>query len=132
MIMLLQSDQINSFSDNCYRSFATINAKSISDYAASASIIYFNGIIKNDRVLLNWTTDKNQEADKFEVERSLDGKNFVMAALVFGTDQPDKVEYQFYEKNKKVKVFYRLKIIQKNLSVEYSAIISPEPFPAID
>ena len=46
MIMLLQSDQINSFADNCYRSFATINAKYISDDATSASIIYFNGIIK--------------------------------------------------------------------------------------
>ena len=132
MIMLLQSNQINSFSDNCYRSFATINAKSISDDASSASIIYFNGIIKNDRVLLNWTTDKNQEADKFEVERSFDGKNFAMTALVFGTDEPHKVKYQFYEKNKNVKVFYRIKIIQKDLSVEYSAIISPEPFPAID
>ena len=132
MIMLLQSNQINSFADNCYRSFATINAKSISDDASSASIIYFNGMIKKERVLLNWIIDKNQEADKFEVERSFDGKNFVMAALVFGTDQPDKVEYQFYEKNKKVKVFYRLKIIKKDLSVEYSAIISPEPFPAID
>ena len=126
MIMLLQSNQINSFSDYCYRYFATINAKSISDDASSASIIYFNGIIKNDRVLLNWTTDKNQEADKFEVERSLDGKNFVMASLVFGTDQPDKVKYLFYEKNRKVKVFYRLKIIQKDLSVDYSAIVSPE------
>ena len=132
MIMLLQSNQINSFADNCYRSFATINAKSISDDASSASIIYFNGMIKKERVLLNWIIDKNQEADKFEVERSFDGKNFVMAALVFGTDEPHKVKYQFYEKNKNVKVFYRIKIIQKDFSVEYSAIISPKTFPAID
>lgn len=132
IFMLLQGKQNNSFADNLYISFATINAKSISTDASSASIIYFNGIIKNDRVLLNWTTDKNQEADKFEVERSFDGKNFVMAALVFGTDEPQKVKYLFYEKNKNVKVFYRIKIIQKDLSVEYSAIISPETFAAIE
>ena len=97
---------------------------------SSASISYFNGAIKSDRVLLNWAINKNQVADKFEVERSIDGKNFVMAALVFGTDQSDKEEYQFYEKNKKVKLFYRLKIIHKDHTVNYSAIISPEPFPA--
>ncbi len=114
IFMLLQGKQKNSFGDNLYISFATINAKSISTDASSASIIYFNGIIKNDRVILNWTTDKNQEADKF------------------GTDEPNKVKYQFYEKNKNVKVFYRIKIIQKDFSVEYSAIISPETFPAIE
>ena len=97
---------------------------------SSASISYFNGAIKSDRVLLNWAINKNQVADKFEVERSIDGKNFVMAALVFGTDQPDKEEYRFYEKNKKVKSFYRIKIIHKDHTVDYSAIISPEPFHA--
>ena len=125
--MLLQGKQNNSYANNCSISFAPINARFISTDTSSASVFYFNGIINKERVLLNWIIDKNQEADTFEVERSFDGKNFVMAALVFGTEQPDKVEYLFYEKNRKVKVFYRLKIIQKDLSVAYSAIVSPEP-----
>ncbi|MGZ8556769.1 MAG: hypothetical protein ACXWWC_00470 [Chitinophagaceae bacterium] len=132
MIMLLHGIQNHSLARNIYLSFAVINPKFISDDSASATIIHFTGVIKKERVLLYWTIDKNQEADKFEVERSFDGKNFVMTGLVFGTDQTDKVDYQFFEKNKKIKVFYRLKIIKKDLSVEYSAIISPEPFPSID
>ena len=68
--------------------------------------------------------------DKIEVERSTDEKNFIMAGLVFGTDQADKVEYIFYEKNKKVKSFYRLKIINKDFSIFYSSIIAPGPATA--
>ena len=64
--------------------------------------------------------------DQIEVERSTNEKDFVMAGLVFGTDQPDKVDYLFYEKNKKLKLFYRLRIINKDRSVSYSSIISPE------
>lgn len=105
--------------------FATINAQSVPVPVSSATVTQFYGSIKNDRVLLNWTIDKNQASDKFEVERSTDGKNFVTAALVFGTDKPGTEEYQFYEKNKKVKTFYRLKIIQKDNSIDYSVTISP-------
>jgi len=98
-------------------------------YSASTdgTILNFTGTITKDRILLNWTLDKNQVVDKIEVERSTDEKKFVMAGLVFGTDQPDKGDYLFYEKNKKVKSFYRLKIINKDLTVIYSSIITPAP-----
>ena len=35
--------------------------------------------------------------------------------------------YLFYEKNKGSKVFYRLKVINKDRTFSYSSIISPEP-----
>ena len=93
----------------------------------TAVVLNFTATINNERVLLSWTLDKNQIVDQIEVERSTNEKDFVMAGLVFGTDQPDKVDYLFYEKNKKVKLFYRLRIINKDQSVSYSSIISPEP-----
>ncbi|HKZ64853.1 MAG TPA: hypothetical protein VJ111_00790 [Chitinophagaceae bacterium] len=92
-----------------------------------ATVLNFKGIINNNRVLLNWTLDKNQVVDQIEVERSGDEKTFVMAGLVFGTDKPDKAEYLFYEKNRKTKLFYRLRIINKDRTVIYSSVISPEP-----
>ncbi|MGZ8517414.1 MAG: hypothetical protein ACXWWD_08695 [Chitinophagaceae bacterium] len=99
--------------------------------ATGATVLNFNGTINSERILLNWTIDKNQGVDQIEVERrSNDEKNFVMAGLVFGTDEPDKVDYLFYEKNKGTKSFYRLRIINKDRTVSYSSIISPEPATA--
>lgn len=99
--------------------------------ATEATVLNFNGTINSERILLNWTIDKNQGVDQIEVERrSNDEKNFVMAGLVFGTDDPGKVGYLFYEKNKGTKSFYRLRLINKDGTVFYSSIISPEPATA--
>ena len=101
------------------------------DFAAGTTsneiVLHFNATINKERVLLNFTLDKNQIVDQIAVERSTNEKDFVMAGLVFGTDQPDKVDYLFYEKNKGSKVFYRLKVINKDRTFSYSSIISPEP-----
>lgn len=78
------------------------------------------------RYWLNWTVDRNQETDQFEIERSSDGKNFTMAALVFGSEKSDSDNYQFYEKAKSKKMYYRIKVIYKDNSIEYSDIIIVE------
>ena len=59
----------------------------------------------------------------FELQRTTDGKNFTTAALVFGTDKNDTDSYEFYEKAKSKKAAYRLKIIYKDQSVEFSPVI---------
>lgn len=78
------------------------------------------------RFWLNWTVDHNQETNQFEIEKSSDGKNFTMAALVFGTENADTGKYQFYEKAKSKKMYYRIKIIYKDNTTEYSDIITVE------
>lgn len=95
--------------------------------ATVTNILNFNATLTNERVFLNWAFDKNQVVDRIEIEKSPDEKTFVMAGLVFGTDQPDRADYVFYEKNKGRKLFYRLKIISKDRTFTYSSIISPEP-----
>jgi hypothetical protein len=90
-------------------------------------VLAFTGTINSDRILLAWTLGKNQLVDQIEVEKSTDKKKFVMAGLVFGTDQPNEAEYLFYERNKKSKSFYRLKIINKDGTVTYSPSIAPKP-----
>lgn len=91
----------------------------------TASVSKINCSISNGRVLLQWNIVNNQQADQIEVESSVDGKNFVMAALVFGSEKNETDDYFFYEKAKKKKTFYRLKIINKDKSTHYSAIITP-------
>jgi len=92
---------------------------------SSAIVNQLNCTIKNDRIVLTWTIDNNQLANQVEVESSADGKNFTLAALVFGTDKKDTDNYYFYEKAKKGRIFYRLRIINKDSSVHYSPIATP-------
>lgn len=88
-----------------------------------ASIASFNYSITGNKVMLNWSVTTNQAADQFMIEKSVDGKKFVMAALVFGTDKPDADNYMFYEKQSKAKVYYRIKLVNKDQTIVYSDII---------
>jgi len=97
-------------------SSATINTTPV-------KVISFKGDIDKQKVLLNWVVSENEKADQFEVEKSFDGKNFLMAALVFGTDKSDSDNYQFYEKISGQKMYYRIKIIEKNRQATYSSVI---------
>ncbi|MEP7375506.1 MAG: hypothetical protein ABI675_19060 [Chitinophagaceae bacterium] len=120
IIMLTNSDSL--YAQN---NIAPVTVSSASASPTTAVVNQLNCSIKNDRVLLNWTVDNNQSANQIEVESSADGKNFTMAALVFGTDKKDTDNYYFYEKAKKGKIFYRVKIINKDNSAQYSAIVTP-------
>jgi hypothetical protein len=91
--------------------------------AQPSKIIEFKGSLVNNKVYLQWEVDENQTADQFEIERSRDGKNFFMAALVFCTEQPRNESYKFYEKNNYTNVSYRIKLINKDHRVEYSNIV---------
>lgn len=71
--------------------------------------------------------NENETADRFEVEKSTDGKTFTMAGLVFGTDKSETDNYQFYEKAGNKKILYRIKMINKNQQAEYSAVIEINP-----
>ena len=92
-----------------------------------AKLLSFNASIKGEKVILNWVVEQNETAYQFEVEKSTDGKNFIMAALVFGTDEPNADKYQFYEKAGKQKTLYRIKIINKNREIEYSSVQEINP-----
>jgi hypothetical protein len=88
-------------------------------------IINLTGSMANDKILLNWAVEENQDANQFEVEKSADGNDFVIAALVFGTDKKDTDYYKFYEKAKNAKTYYRVKAILNNGTIAYSPVIAP-------
>lgn len=90
-----------------------------------AKLAYLNATTRDNRVLLNWAIENNKETNMFEVERSTDGKTFKMVGLVFGSELSELAEYRFFEKLRKGKTFYRLKVIYKNNKAEYSDIIIP-------
>ena len=87
---------------------------------SQAKLIHLKGAVNNNKVLLNWTVSENENAEYFQVEKSTDGKNFIIAALVFGTDKSHTDNYQFYEKATNGKLLYRIKMISKEQTIEYS------------
>ncbi len=93
----------------------------------SPTVINFIGNISNDRILLQWQVKENEGAEQFEIEKSADGKNFSLTALVFGTDKTENDSYWFYEKTKKSKLYYRVKMITKAKKIEYSPVITINP-----
>jgi hypothetical protein len=101
-------------------------SSSSADIPPSATISDLNCSIAKDRVILNWSITQNQTADRLIIQRSKNGKKFVMVGLVFGTDKPDTDTYQFHEKVKSKKNSYRIIMIHKDQTVEYSPVVSPE------
>ncbi len=92
-----------------------------------AKLVRIDGSISNNKMILNWAVEKNETADMFEVEKSSDGKKFSMAALVFGTDKAETGIYQFFERAAKQRMFYRIKLIDKNGQSSYSDVITITP-----
>jgi hypothetical protein len=79
----------------------------------------------NNKINLNWSIDSNEVTDKFEVERSFDGTNFKMVALVFTSEKKGKEDYKFYERLKPGdKVSYRIKRCYNNEKINYSQVVS--------
>ena len=117
---------LNSSAQNSTASF-TATTPSTASLAANtlARIINFNGSVNNEKVLLSWSVEENQTANQFEVEKSTNGNDFTVAALVFGTDKKSTDNYMFYEKAKNAKTSYRIKVILTNGSIAYSPVITP-------
>ena len=95
----------------------------ISHSSDTSKFVSFKSNVSNKKVSLNWMITVNQEIEQFEVERSLDGKKFVVAALVFASERTGLDNYYFFEKLKKSKTFYRVRAITKDGSVLYSQVI---------
>lgn len=94
---------------------------------SSAQLISIKGSVNKGKAVIEWTVSENETADQFEVEKSADGKNFTLAALVFGNDLPATGNYKFFEKAAKTKVVYRIKLISKNKQAEYSPMVEINP-----
>lgn len=86
-----------------------------------AKIINFQGNIDNGKITLQWTINENETTDRFDVEKSTDGVNFTIAALVFTSEKIGNENYIFYERFKKdTPVYYRLKLYGKSQDTGYS------------
>ncbi len=86
-----------------------------------------HGNLNGNKIELQWMVNENQEVNQFEIEKSADGKNFKIAALVFGTDKTNTDSYMFYEKATDKKILYRIKVIDTKGGSSYSNTIEVDP-----
>lgn len=89
--------------------------------------ISFTSNLNNGKIFLQWQVSGNELINQFEVEKSGDGRNYNLAGLVFGTENPDNDSYWFYEKATRKKLYYRLKLIKKGDEIAYSPVIEVNP-----
>lgn len=90
----------------------------------NAKVANIEATISGNKIIVYWKVEENQAADLFELEKSTDGKNFIMAALIFGTDKQESDNYEFYEKTMSGhSISYRIKLINKNGTAQYSQTV---------
>ncbi len=89
--------------------------------------VTFNGFYvtrNNNNVVLNWSTARELNNDNFEVQRSFDGRNWSVIAVVLGAGNSNSVQqYSFTDKNMTAAVaYYRIRQVDLDGKYEYSTI----------
>lgn len=84
-------------------------------------LISFTGTQTKNGIQLNWAVESNELADRFELQKSVDGKNYTTIALVVATDTAGRQAYTYNVPSpENEKVTYRLRIFNRNGKVDYS------------
>src|SRR5438045_4745204 len=86
-------------------------------------LVSFQGNLNNGKVTLQWTVAENEMNDRFEVQRSVDGKVFETASVITASAKYGTENYSYSEAMNSDKNYYRLKMFDKNEVVNYSKIL---------
>ena len=97
----------------------------VSDIALPVTFLNFDGKLKNNQVVLRWSTTNEINNKGYDIERSEDGINFFKIGFVEAKGNTSSIShYTFTDINFNSTVnFYRLKQIDINGNFEYSRII---------
>jgi hypothetical protein len=87
--------------------------------ALSVKLISFDGNRVHTATHLNWDIEENESAERFEVQKSVDGINFTTEAIVMSTDVSGRQQYS-YNTSSDGTIIYRLRIFNKSSTVSIS------------
>ena len=95
--------------------------------ALPLKLLSFSGVYRNEKTTLNWSTSDEFNIDKFEIQRSFNGIDFVGINQVSPRGSINtNTAYEFIDDLTNVSentIFYRLKIKEKDGSFSYSRIL---------
>jgi hypothetical protein len=87
-------------------------------------LLSFTGQLSSNTVQLNWNTDNGKNFEKFEVERSLDGKIYIRIETVpFNHSISDYHLIDNISSLQSKLIFYRLKMIDADGNFSYSKVV---------
>lgn len=86
-------------------------------------LISFQGNMNGSNITLEWNVASNEQAYKFDVEKSFDGKNFETSHLVTPTVKNDNETYTYAEASESARSYYRLRVTDKSGVVTYSKVL---------
>ena len=90
----------------------------------AVNLTSFQGNKENNSILLGWTVQHNEDADRYVMERSLNGTDFTPISILMASNKIGTETYAIYDKASVTeKVFYRIKIYTKDQKFEYSRIL---------
>jgi len=78
----------------------------------------------NNNVVLNWSTAMEHNNKNFEVQRSFDGSNWTVIAIMLGAGNSDNLkQYSYTDKNMSAAVaYYRIRQVDIDGKYEYSTV----------
>ncbi len=108
--------------------------KFLNTFPLPVTIVSFLGKTIGNTVALTWSTSSENNFDYFSVEKSIDGSNYQQIAIVKSSQLNGLIaSYTFIDslENSAAQsvVYYRLKIVDKDESYQYSSIINVELYP---
>ena len=100
----------------------------ISTVVLPVSELTFNGIRKNEDALLTWTTRDELQTAQFEIERSLNGREFSRIGSVTAAGTPGTHRYEYTDAGIAAMdvaiLYYRLKLVDRDARFTLSRTVA--------
>jgi len=83
----------------------------------------FDGVADGCNIHLSWSSSSEENFSHYELERSNDGRTFELAESIKGSGSTQGGHYFFNDNEADMDNYYRLKMIDYDLTYEYSKIV---------
>jgi hypothetical protein len=92
-----------------------------------SQVTSFTGKLNNNRIDLKWATSSEKKVSHFIIEKSIDGKNYSQAGIVFAYgNTSEAMNYPFFDKNVNAgqsgMIYYRIRVIDNDGKNELSSV----------
>ncbi len=95
-----------------------------SNISLPIKLLSFQGAVVNSKAQLNWLVDDNHTGDRFQIEKSNDGKIYSVNSIIFSSAKVGTETYTYTESAKlEGGAYFRIKIINKDNSISYSKVV---------
>ncbi len=96
------------------------------DVVLPIELVFFDGVIKDCEVQLNWSTESETENDYFIIERKVDGERWTAIGRVDGNGTTNEIHNYYFEDNTITEawIYYRLKQVDFDGTTSISEVVS--------